>query len=322
MPRVLINGSRRRFAGRTAGAVKRDVRKAAETHAPDGGYGDTWFRSSDGKVFWNAADWSTQEEVDAARDGFLDIDGVNDFDSDAEVGNPDGDGWDQVWPAKDEASADLAEILALASAPLDLEPETLSLKPGMTELVASIEETAFPLVAFGDDKALLAALEAIAMSHRTTVDTVAAVMASAAATERGGGSSKRGDEIALAALRAVESFASRPAPLPAPITIHVPPTHVNVEGATVHVPEQAAQPAPIVNVEAQPAPIVNVHVPEQAAQEPPVINVSVPETKVDVHVAAAEAPHVEVHVPDQRPRAVRVEYDAQGNKRYVSEEVE
>ena len=69
--------------------------------------------------------------------------------------------------------------------------------------------------------------------------------------------------------------------------IHVAPAEVRVEPTQVdvHVPEQREMPAPVVNMPAQPAPVVNVNVPEQA---PPVVNVDVAAPNVQVDVAAPD----------------------------------
>lgn len=89
--------------GLTAGAVVAESEKGveigqvAESHAPDGGYGDTAWNESTGTVYWVAADWSSNDEVDAAVADFLAIDGVTDVEHDAETGLPDGDDWEVVY---------------------------------------------------------------------------------------------------------------------------------------------------------------------------------------------------------------------------------
>lgn len=89
--------------------VEEQVAAVAEAHAPEGGYGDTWFSPSTGRVFWCSADWSTDEEVQAAEDAFLEVPGVEGVSYDAEVGEPDGgdgaDDWVKVWPAGDALTA-------------------------------------------------------------------------------------------------------------------------------------------------------------------------------------------------------------------------
>lgn len=78
-------------------SLRERIRAVAEKHAPEGGYGETWFRSGipDGKggttysggvtVFWTCADWTTNEEIDAAVAAFLAVDGVGHVDYDAEA---------------------------------------------------------------------------------------------------------------------------------------------------------------------------------------------------------------------------------------------
>lgn len=84
------------------------IREVAAEHQPESGtYGDTAWNSETATVFWNAADWSTNEEVDAATEAFLGIEGVKVFDSDAEVGMEPytRDGWEVVWRSGDSLTA-------------------------------------------------------------------------------------------------------------------------------------------------------------------------------------------------------------------------
>lgn len=210
----------------------------------------------------------------------------------------------------EDADAEFEAVLALAREPLPLpEPEDApEPEPELVpeDVLASLE--ALPGVDFTetDQKALMLALEALQAAHRSTTEGVVALVASAVRDRDG----DRGDQIALTAIEALRAFATRPVPGPSPITVNVPQHDVHVD-ATVHVPEQAA---PIVNVAAAEAPVVNVTVPQEA----PSVHVTLPEQHVDVHVPA---PHVDVHVPPQNAaRAVRVEFDAQGNKRFVVED--
>ena len=107
---------------------------------------------------------------------------------------------------------------------------------------------------------------------------------------------RSGRELAIAAqaLEALEAFANRPAE-PAPV--------VNVT-----VPEREVHVAP-----------ANVEVTVEAVELPEFPELPIPQ--VDVHVPAPEvlvaAPEVRVELPS--PRAVRVEEDEQGNRRYVPE---
>lgn len=77
-------------------SVTDEIAAVAEKHQPDGGYGETWWRESDGSVFWAAADWSSNEEVDLAVADFEAVEGVNDVEACAEC-MPDGDGWERVY---------------------------------------------------------------------------------------------------------------------------------------------------------------------------------------------------------------------------------
>lgn len=211
--------------------------------------------------------------------------------------------------AEATAEVEFAALLELAAAPLMLPAELPS--PDVAALVASLPES-------GESPALRAGIEALAASHKATAEGIASLVASAH-TERAHGT---GDALALTALGVLREFASRPAPA-APqlgdIHVHVPQhdVAVTVEGSKmeprfdVHMP---VQPAPIANV--------TVHVPEQAAAEPSPIIVNMPEQKIDVHVPAAQ---VEVHVAAPEPaaapaRRVRVEYDDEGRKSYVTED--
>lgn len=84
--------------------VEREIARVAEEHAPEGGYGKTYWRESDRTVFWDAADWTSNDEADAAVEAFLSIDGVDDVEWDCEVGDP-GSGYVQVWPQRATTAA-------------------------------------------------------------------------------------------------------------------------------------------------------------------------------------------------------------------------
>jgi hypothetical protein len=95
-----------------------EIRRVAEKHAPEGGYGETAYNDGDATVWWTPADWSENDEIDAAQADFMEIDGVNGVVGDAESRWPDDAGWEQVWP---EPGSDAAyeRVLALATRPLD-----------------------------------------------------------------------------------------------------------------------------------------------------------------------------------------------------------
>ncbi len=277
--------------------LRGQIARVAAEHQPDGGYGETAWHEGDRIVFWVSADWTSNEEVEAAQQAFLAIDGVDGVESEAEAYLPDGDGWERVYPGLD-GDDELAALVALASEPLILE----------RDLVASAPR-GYPIDA---------AVRALTRAHERTVDGLTTLVASAA-TQRG---SETSDLLAAAAIQALERFAERPAD-PAPnVTVNVPEreTHVHMaeQPITVNVPEQAPQAAPHVDVHvaaaeapqvtvmaAEPAPVhVDVHVPEQA----PAI----------VHVAPAPV-HVAMPTPEPRPSAVRIDFDDQGNRIFIPE---
>lgn len=310
----------------TPASVRREIVKVARAHQPDGGYGETYWNESAAAVYWISADWTTNDEIDVARDAFLAIDGVDEFDSEAEAYGPQGDEWSLLWPESASARAGgERDSLTLAREPLDLS-EQFEIKPDLAHFDVERDgwegrvDTAAILEHFkGDERvdhaALSSALHAVAQAHKTTIESVATIVASAlrAPTER-----TQSDSPALAAaLAVIAQFASRPDPA---ITVNVPPTTVHVEGPVVNVPEPAPQLAPVVHVAAAESPVVNVTVPEQRPAD----------VKVDVHVPPAEhhievaspAVQVDVHVPpapEPQPRTVRVEYDDDGTKRFVQE---
>jgi hypothetical protein len=117
----------------SGGDTTAELRRVAEEHAPDGGYGETAYNAADGTVYWVPADWSSNDEVAAAHAAFMEIDGVNGVVGDAESYLPTGEGWEQVWPIPGSEAA-YERVLALAMRPLDVRP---------------VEE---PLVAGGDGR--------------------------------------------------------------------------------------------------------------------------------------------------------------------------
>lgn len=99
------------------GGPVEEIRRVAEEHAPEGGYGETAYRDDDGTVYWTPADWTTNDEMDAAHDDFMEIDGVNGVVGDAESRWPDDEGWEQVWPEPGSEEA-YERVLVLAQRPL------------------------------------------------------------------------------------------------------------------------------------------------------------------------------------------------------------
>jgi hypothetical protein len=108
--------------------LSRDLRDVAERHAPEGGYGETYWHPGDKTVFWNAADWTSGDQIDAATTGFLAVDGVSEFDYDFEVDAAkvcsEDEGWQKVWPTGTPPTLDA--VVQLAREPL---PEVEHLTP-------------------------------------------------------------------------------------------------------------------------------------------------------------------------------------------------
>jgi hypothetical protein len=95
------------------------IKAVASEHAPEGGCGETSWHADDQTVFWVCGDWSSGEEIDAARDAFLALDGVDAFEHEAETAPRDGDGWTLVWPEPGSEEA-YERVLALARRPFSL----------------------------------------------------------------------------------------------------------------------------------------------------------------------------------------------------------
>jgi ATPase family associated with various cellular activities (AAA)/Domain of unknown function (DUF5925) len=244
------------------------IAAVAEKHADKAtGYGQTWWSASTGSVFWNAGDWTSEDDCDAVAADFLEVQGVDAFAYDCEVGQPDGaDDWEQVWPG----SGDLAAVVALALEPLVVEADPV--------LVAAVTEAV-------ESAAAEPVLEPIATSDRLI------------------------DVLAL--------FAERDQP-PAP-TFHLHfPQHLGVtlerQDVTVPITLEPTPPTPV-EVHSH----TDVHVPEQAPATVTVQAADPAPLHVDVHVPEQPAPRVDVHVPasEPRPTAVRVHFDANGDKVYI-----
>lgn len=79
-----------------------EIAYVAAVHQPSSNtYGDTyWQPDADGKgpVFWNAADWSTDDECDNAVAAFMALEYVTEVIVEAEAGPPTGDGWRKAYP--------------------------------------------------------------------------------------------------------------------------------------------------------------------------------------------------------------------------------
>lgn len=77
--------------------VGKRIGAVAAEHAPEGGYGATAWNASEGLVYWVCADWSTNDEVDAAVAAFLEVPEVEIVEWDAEAGLPEGAEWEVVY---------------------------------------------------------------------------------------------------------------------------------------------------------------------------------------------------------------------------------
>lgn len=82
-----------------ADSIEAQIAAVAETVAPDGGYGGAAWNPEKKTVFWQCADWTSNDEHDAAEAAFLAIPGVDHFDCEAEAALPEGDGWEIVCKA-------------------------------------------------------------------------------------------------------------------------------------------------------------------------------------------------------------------------------
>lgn len=123
-PRARFRLSRNEVkAGATGGASATDliteIRRVAADHAPPGGYGDTAWNAATRTVHWIPADWTTNDEVDAARGDFMSIDGVENVEDEAEGYLPTGEGWETVWPVPGSEEA-YERVLELAERPLQI----------------------------------------------------------------------------------------------------------------------------------------------------------------------------------------------------------
>lgn len=291
--------------------VLAEIARVAEDHAPEGGYGDTYWRSSDRTVFWNHADWTGTDEHDAAEAAFLAIEGVERVECESEAGPP--DGFEQVWPTAQTASASTAEaeLLRLAAEPLVVEA------PAEREEAASAPAStpAGREAADEVDGVTAAALAAIGAAHERTVGEIGSLVSRQREADHS-------HSLAASAVEALGEMARREIPAPR-VEVNVaaapaPSVEMHHHAAPIELP---AQPAPVVHIDLpDPAPThVHVQLPEQPAQPAP---------HVDVHVQApapAEPPKVEVLVAateprePREPRVVRVDVDEHGVKRYVQE---
>jgi len=73
--------------------IEGQIGAVADRFKPDGGYGGCAWNPETKTVFWQGADWSSTEDHDAARDAFLAIPGVENFDGEAEAALPTAGDW-------------------------------------------------------------------------------------------------------------------------------------------------------------------------------------------------------------------------------------
>ncbi len=123
-PRAGLRFARRGVRAEATGGVSAtdpvpEIQRVAREHAPEGGYGDTAYNASEGTVAWIPADWTSDEELDAAHSAFLEIDGVNGVMGLSEASLPSGDDWQHVWPVPGSEEA-YERVLAVAKRPLGL----------------------------------------------------------------------------------------------------------------------------------------------------------------------------------------------------------
>jgi hypothetical protein len=288
----------------------------AEEHAPDGGYGNTYWRAETGTLFWISADWSSDDEVHAARDAFFAVDeAVREFETETEVAAPAGAEWSAVWVRPNgvnhetvnegDLHSEYEDVLALAREPLpDLEPEDWGRyrhtrdrhKPPEGEdpaapalpdpnVTAALEALASHRDV--DRTNLRAVLSQLAEAHRTTIAAMAeAITASAAPV----GNAEEQTVLTAAALGVMSEFARRPEPRQPDIFVSVPERKVDVHVAAAEAPHTQ----------------VDVHVPEQAPLPAPHVEVVVPEQRPpDIHLTAA-VPSVIVEAPSPTPVEVTV----------------
>lgn len=247
------------------------IQAVAEAHEPDGGYGETWWHPDDAAVFWNAADWTTNDEVDAAAADFLAIEGVEQFESDAETVGPGGDGWQQVWPVQDADQA-TARLVALAAAPLVLgtdartaEVEPRRPEPAVTyalpELIAEHIARAMQAAAERSEQSLRAYLAQVLEASSGQSERAFQVIERALALAETGHQATADERATLR--DALLELARKPHPEPSPLTVEMPAQqfdlHSHAAPITVDAPITVPQPqvevhAPITVEAAAPAP--------------------------------------------------------------------
>lgn len=261
-----------------------DLAAVAEEYAPEGGYGETAWNAETGTVFWVCGDWTSDEELEAAETAFRAVEGVREFEHEAEAGLPEGDAWERVWPPAEaeEASAPAETLGGPQEAP-----------EGLTEAVVDL-----PAPARGGRSVQLAAM----MKAMTEMFALA--------LENDEPAQPQQLHVHLSPQPVhVDIAAPPPAPAaPAP-DVHVTVEPAKIEAPDVHVtfeaPAAPAAPAPTVVVRNE------VPVPE--------VRVDVQPTPVEV---AAPSVTVENNVEVPRPGPIRVETEEDGTRVYIPEPAE
>lgn len=173
------------------------IAAVAAQHAPEGGYGDTYWNAETAKVFWVCGDWTSTEEADAAEADFRAIDGVDDFEACWECAPPGtwydpetrethygpGDGWEQVYAAETlEAVPGDPLRTSLEAAAGDPPPWSMPMVDEIVdadEIVARITARTKPVRDAAVQAAALPVVEGIGLSFDVTNPLVARVMAQA-----------------------------------------------------------------------------------------------------------------------------------------------
>jgi len=260
-----------------------ELARVAEAHAPEGGYGETAWNGRDRIVFWAPADWTTDEELDAAEEAFLAVPGVEGVEREAEAALPAGEGWEVVWtprpaPAPSSAEESAAERWDRLARAIEEDEEEA--------VVASAPSFA----ASGTIAMMAAAAEELEASRRREFELIQA--------------SRRHDRSVLQeAMSALRALAGRP---DGDVHVTLPAQEIHPH-VTVHEPSITVEPspAPDVSVSVEPTP-VQVAAPEVTVE--PRIEVAPTPVTVDapVTVEAAAPPNVQVTVEaEPRPRQIR-----------------
>lgn len=143
------------------------LRAVAEEVKPDGGYGDTFWNTDVGAVFWVCGDWTSNDESDAARAAFLAVPGVRSFDYEAEGWSKTHEAapWVRVWPGPLIAAA--RPVPAVSRVPAGAHNEVLlRAYKRADELEPRLARILEPILAQAGDQAA-DAFERMATNHLT-----------------------------------------------------------------------------------------------------------------------------------------------------------